>query len=238
MIADSYKRPKWQQTRLRIMERDGWKCFACGDAESTLHVHHFYYDGEPWDVPDDYLQTLCEICHTCLGQHPKGGVYYTPGADGRARVALCWCPQCKGFKFKGKGTRFECRACGWNTSQILAGGIVLGQKIELIEEVKKDKPKEYTLHWLKGMMTRIRKGGATDVQIFEAIWPDSPAIQLVEQLVVLNRKLLHSLGSRDLSEEDEIEGLQLLVRVRRNIQRLLADDCNPPTEATDGTSVG
>ena len=240
MIVDSYKHPMWQKTRLRIMERDGWKCFACCDADSTLHVHHFFYDGEPWQVPDDYLQTLCEKCHSRLGQHPKGGVYYTLGADGDAGVALCWCPQCHGFKFT-KSTHLKCCACGWSSSEIRANYFLFGQRIELIEEARKAKPKEYSVHWLKGMITKIRKGGATDVQIFEAIWPDSPAMQYVEQLVKLNKQLVHALGNEELSEEDEIEGLELLVRVRRNIQRILSggrDSFSSPTEATDGTPQG
>lgn len=66
-VRESYlaklRDPRWQKRRLLILNRDQWECQRCGDSESTLHVHHLWYDGEPWDVPDDALVTLCEPCH-------------------------------------------------------------------------------------------------------------------------------------------------------------------------------
>lgn len=58
--------PRWQKKRLLIMERDGWKCVVCGNEKTTLNVHHKSYakNGNPWDVPDDELLTLCEDCHS------------------------------------------------------------------------------------------------------------------------------------------------------------------------------
>lgn len=56
--------PRWQKKRLQILERDGWKCRACGDAENNLQVHHVVYRKiDPWDYPDECLQTLCCDCH-------------------------------------------------------------------------------------------------------------------------------------------------------------------------------
>jgi 5-methylcytosine-specific restriction endonuclease McrA len=56
--------PRWQKKRLEILERDNWACQWCGDAETTLHVHHLYYSGSfPWETEDDGLQTLCSECH-------------------------------------------------------------------------------------------------------------------------------------------------------------------------------
>lgn len=55
--------PRWQQVRLKVMERDGWACVLCGDAKSTLSVHHSVYRGNPWDTPVEYLHTLCPECH-------------------------------------------------------------------------------------------------------------------------------------------------------------------------------
>jgi hypothetical protein len=57
--------PRWQKMRLKILERDGWKCAVCEDANSTLHVHHKYYERgcDPWDYPETALVTLCEACH-------------------------------------------------------------------------------------------------------------------------------------------------------------------------------
>ena len=60
-----YKHPEWQKKRLRIMERDGFRCRECGDKETTLNVHHSYYTkgAKPWEYPDESLRTLCEECH-------------------------------------------------------------------------------------------------------------------------------------------------------------------------------
>jgi 5-methylcytosine-specific restriction endonuclease McrA len=58
--------PKWQQTRLKIFERDGWKCRICEKTDETLHAHHTYYtkfaEG-PWDYDLVSIITLCDKCH-------------------------------------------------------------------------------------------------------------------------------------------------------------------------------
>lgn len=61
-----YRHPLWQEKRLRIMERDGFKCEECGSAEKTLNVHHKYYvkNAKPWEYPDTAFRTLCEDCHS------------------------------------------------------------------------------------------------------------------------------------------------------------------------------
>jgi len=63
--SEKLKDPRWQKKRLKIFERDEWRCQKCFDAESMLAVHHRYYivDREPWDYPDKLLVTLCEDCH-------------------------------------------------------------------------------------------------------------------------------------------------------------------------------
>lgn len=47
------------------MERDDFTCVSCNDTESTLNVHHCYYESglEPWDYSETSLVTLCEACH-------------------------------------------------------------------------------------------------------------------------------------------------------------------------------
>jgi 5-methylcytosine-specific restriction endonuclease McrA len=58
--------PKWQKKRLQILQRDNFKCRACGDTESELHVHHIYYHPlniNSWDYSDYLLITLCDSCH-------------------------------------------------------------------------------------------------------------------------------------------------------------------------------
>lgn len=63
--SEKLKDPRWQKKRLKIFERDNWKCRFCQSEERTLHVHHKkYIDGfEPWDYDDDLLLTFCYICH-------------------------------------------------------------------------------------------------------------------------------------------------------------------------------
>jgi len=63
--SEKLKDPRWQKKRLEILERDGWKCMACGSKEETLHVHHICYfpKKEPWDIWSGFLITLCKDCH-------------------------------------------------------------------------------------------------------------------------------------------------------------------------------
>ena len=63
--SELLKDPRWQKKRLRIMERDNFQCQLCGDKETTLNVHHKYYDKDkkPWEYPDKSLVTLCKDCH-------------------------------------------------------------------------------------------------------------------------------------------------------------------------------
>ena len=60
-----YEDPRWQVLRLRIMERDGFKCSKCGNGERTLHVHHLKYTvgAQAWESPMEDLATLCDVCH-------------------------------------------------------------------------------------------------------------------------------------------------------------------------------
>ncbi len=61
--SEKLKDPRWQKLRLKIFERDGWKCVVCSASDKTLEVHHMRYRSQPWDVPQKYLQTLCSQCH-------------------------------------------------------------------------------------------------------------------------------------------------------------------------------
>ena len=63
--SEKLRDPRWQKKRLEIMQRDSWECQRCGDAETTLNVHHYCYENgkEPWDYDSSLLVTLCEICH-------------------------------------------------------------------------------------------------------------------------------------------------------------------------------
>jgi len=57
--------PRWKIKRLGILKRDNNTCQHCKKSKKYLHVHHIWYiDGrDPWDVPDEFLITLCKGCH-------------------------------------------------------------------------------------------------------------------------------------------------------------------------------
>lgn len=61
--SEKLKDPRWQKKRLKILDRDNFKCRSCGDNKSTLHVHHISYSNNPWDAEDGELVTLCTDCH-------------------------------------------------------------------------------------------------------------------------------------------------------------------------------
>ena len=69
-MANTYyeklKDPRWQKKRLQVLDRDEWTCTRCGAKDKTFNVLHWVYakSGNPWDVKDDYLDTLCEDCHS------------------------------------------------------------------------------------------------------------------------------------------------------------------------------
>lgn len=58
--------PRWQQMRLQVLARDGWKCRICEATDKTLHAHHSIYlpwaEG-PWDYVPETIITLCCDCH-------------------------------------------------------------------------------------------------------------------------------------------------------------------------------
>lgn len=61
--SDLLKDPRWQKKKNGILDRDNYTCIICGETKLTLHVHHKSYNGKPWEINDDQLITLCEICH-------------------------------------------------------------------------------------------------------------------------------------------------------------------------------
>jgi phage terminase large subunit GpA-like protein len=60
--------PRWQKKRLEILNRDDFTCQMCGDKETTLHVHHNWYEKEkkPWEYKNKDLITLCKHCHELI----------------------------------------------------------------------------------------------------------------------------------------------------------------------------
>lgn len=70
---------EWNLRRLLILNRDCFKCTKCG-SNKILHVHHIKYDNNllVWEYPDEYLQTLCNVCHDQIHNTiPIGDFYLT-----------------------------------------------------------------------------------------------------------------------------------------------------------------
>lgn len=68
------KDPRWQQKRLRVMERDNFTCRDCADTKKNQQVHHCFYEkGDPWDTGDEFLLTLCDECHENRGALESDG---------------------------------------------------------------------------------------------------------------------------------------------------------------------
>ena len=56
-------RRRWNRTRRRVFDRDGYRCRSCGKAGRLEcdHVTPIQHGGDPWDMAN--LQTLCAPCH-------------------------------------------------------------------------------------------------------------------------------------------------------------------------------
>jgi len=62
--AEKLRDPRWQRKRLEIFERDDWRCCSCHRTDKNIQVHHAVYARrDPWEYPNELLQTLCEDCH-------------------------------------------------------------------------------------------------------------------------------------------------------------------------------
>lgn len=61
---DKLKTKEWYQRRSSILKRDKYKCTKCNSTKN-LHIHHKAYviGRDPWEYTDEYLITLCNICH-------------------------------------------------------------------------------------------------------------------------------------------------------------------------------
>jgi 5-methylcytosine-specific restriction endonuclease McrA len=56
--------PEWAAKRLKIFKRDGYKCQTCGSKKGLQCHHKKYIKGKmAWEVPDVFLETVCEPCH-------------------------------------------------------------------------------------------------------------------------------------------------------------------------------
>ncbi|MGO9126912.1 MAG: HNH endonuclease [Terriglobales bacterium] len=55
----------YEQLRKQILNRDGWRCQACG-AMSNLEVHHKQFRSQSGDDSEQNLIVLCAKCHSSL----------------------------------------------------------------------------------------------------------------------------------------------------------------------------
>lgn len=86
--SDKLSDPRWQRKRLEIYQRDNFTCTLCADMRTTLAVHHEEYKGEPWNISNDKLHTVCAHCHDVI-HHLKG--YEIEGIYKRISLnARCW----------------------------------------------------------------------------------------------------------------------------------------------------
>ena len=54
----------YENLRLQVLRRDGWRCQSCG-AMSNLEVHHSEFRSHSGDDSETNLITLCAGCHRC-----------------------------------------------------------------------------------------------------------------------------------------------------------------------------
>jgi len=59
------RHPNWQRKRLEVLTLAQFACEHCGDKETTLNVHHGYYEKgkKPREYPLNCFTCLCEPCH-------------------------------------------------------------------------------------------------------------------------------------------------------------------------------
>ena len=79
------RRPTPKQ-RMRILQRDGFRCQLCGERPSdnehiTLHVHHIQPFAKGGPTIDENLITLCHTCHNGLDPHDKRDLFWLPGGN-------------------------------------------------------------------------------------------------------------------------------------------------------------
>jgi len=57
--------PLYDLLRHQVLQRDGWRCQACGSM-SNLEVHHKEFRSQSGDDCEQNLITLCSACHAAV----------------------------------------------------------------------------------------------------------------------------------------------------------------------------
>jgi len=102
--AEKLRDPRWQRKRLEIMQRDNFACTMCDDSESTLNVHHWKYNGDPWEAENHDLSTVCETCHELIETRKKIGLPTRAGHGWRFLIA---------GEMIMEGDQWWCSGSGW-----------------------------------------------------------------------------------------------------------------------------
>ena len=51
-----------QEIKAQVLQRDNWRCQACG-SRTALEVHHLKFRSHQGEDTEDNLITLCTFCH-------------------------------------------------------------------------------------------------------------------------------------------------------------------------------
>lgn len=113
--SEKLRDPRWQKKRLQILERDDFTCICCETTEIELHVHHREYSkGDPWEVDDLSLVTLCKDCHALSEKVLQKMLPMEINWDTNRQVAIYFTPsyfgvydQHTGFSLKIKLDQFQ-----------------------------------------------------------------------------------------------------------------------------------
>jgi 5-methylcytosine-specific restriction endonuclease McrA len=54
---------KYEELRLQVLRRDGWRCQFCGSM-TNLEVHHQQFRSHAGPNQEENLITLCNYCHS------------------------------------------------------------------------------------------------------------------------------------------------------------------------------
>jgi 5-methylcytosine-specific restriction endonuclease McrA len=60
----------YKQLCQQVLQRDGWRCQACG-ARLNLEVHHKQQRSQAGDDSEQNLVTLCAACHAKVHREPS-----------------------------------------------------------------------------------------------------------------------------------------------------------------------
>lgn len=72
----------WIEKRNEILKRDGHKCTHCGISDNLAVHHKCYQSGRMyWDYKDEYLETVCNSCHSKIHDKKSLSHFYQLGKD-------------------------------------------------------------------------------------------------------------------------------------------------------------